>query len=183
MRKKGIAVIVISVLVGLATAAAVGSFLEEDSAEDRVEAYLTGSEEREYVSAEGQFRAVFPGAPKRSTETADAGGTPTTITFFSKELGDAAFTVAVIDLAQGAPFDLDAGVNGSAAAVDGKVESATRLKILGFDAAEFVIAAPEGMFVKGLLIRAPARVYQVQVVGTANPPGGYDKFKASFRIT
>lgn len=181
---KRIVVILVALAAAFGASAVVGNLLGDDeSAEERVDDYLTGTEEREYVSAEAQFRAVFPGAPERSTETSEVGGRTIPITFFAKELGDAAFAVAVFDVPAGAPFDLDAAVNGSAAAVEGKVESSSRLKFQEFDAAEFVLSAGEGMFVKGMVIRAPARVYQIQVVGNDNPPRGYDKFKASFRIT
>lgn len=178
---------VVVVLVALAAAAGasavVDRVLQSDSAEERVEQYLTGEGEREFVSAEAGFRATFPRVPERSSEETDAGGQPIVVKLFSAELEDAAFTVAVFDLASGAPFDLDGGVNGAAAAVDGRVENATRVKVQGFDAVEFLVAAPDGVFVKQLMVRAPARVYQLGVVGKQNPPSGYDKFKSSFQIT
>lgn len=127
------------------------------------------------------FLATFPRVPERSTQNMDLGGTPAVIRMYVSEVEDGAFVVGVFDLAQGMPFDFNLSVNGSAAAVDGRVENSRLTQFQGFDAAESLISA-KGGFAKGLVVRAPSRVYQVQVVGPDNPPEGYERFKQSFQI-
>ncbi len=180
---KKIAPFVVGLAAALVAYAVVGAGVgKEKGAKERVEEYLSGSEEREFVSAEAQFRATFPGAPDRSTENLDVAGRSIPIVTFSKDVRDAGFAVSVFDLEPGAPYSLDGAVNGSAAAVGGRVEAATPVTVQGFEAVEFVLSIPEGRFLKAVTIRAPARVYQLSVLGEANPPSAYDKFKGSFEI-
>lgn len=180
---KKIAPFVVGLAAALVAFAVVGAVLgKEEGAKERVEEYLSGNEAREFVSAEGQFRATFPGAPDRSTESLDIDGRSIPIVTFSKDVRDAGFGVSTFALEPGAAYSLDGAVNGTAAAVEGRVESATPISMQGFEAVEFVLSIPDGRFLKAATIRAPGRVYQLSVLGDTNPPGDYDKFKGSFEI-
>ena len=154
----------------------------QDSAEDRVNEYLTGTAEREFFASDAQFRATFPSFPERSTEEADVGGRKIEVTFYVSRVKEGEFGVAVFDIAPGETFDLNASANGSAAGVNGRVESSALTKVQGIEAVEFVVSASDSKFVKAVTLRAPTRVYQVIVVGPENPPEGYEKFKQSFQV-
>jgi hypothetical protein len=180
---KKLLVVAVAILAALAGGSLVDGLLGDESGEERIQEYLTGTGDHEYVSSEAKFRAVFPGKPARATEDVDAGGSTFTVVAFAKEYDDAGFSVAMFPWAAGQAFDFDAGVNGIAVEKKAKVASSTKVKAQGFDAVEYVLVGPDSTHVKGLLIRARDRVYQLEAKGKDNPPAGYDKFKASFQIT
>ena len=180
---KKIMVVAVAVIAGLGVSAVIGGLGDDKSTEERIEGYVSGTDSREYVSSEGKFKATFPGLPTHSTENETVGSTKIRTETFTKSAGETEFTVAVSEFPPGTPFDLDGGVNGAAAAVDGKVESSTKVKVQNYDAVEFLISAPDNVFVKALLVKVQDRAYHLQVAALTNPPGGYDTFKASFQIT
>jgi hypothetical protein len=59
------------------------------------------------VSAEGHFRATFPGQPKHGTETQEAAGTSVVTETFFESAGEAEFSIGVTHLGTGMQLDLD----------------------------------------------------------------------------
>lgn len=156
---------------------------EGHSAEERVDEYVNGIGEKEFFAADSQFRATYPVLPQRSTKVAEVNGIPIEFTLYTSDLGTKAFSVSTYEPPPDTPFDLTLGVNGAAAAVDGRVESATFTTWQGFEAVEAVISEPShGAFIKALVIVTPQRVYHLQVVSLNDPTDEYEKFKASFYI-
>jgi hypothetical protein len=155
---------------------------DEQTAQKRVDSYLDGEGQKEFFAADLQFRATFPSVPERSEQAIDADGANLLATTYMSGSGDHAFGVSGFGLGVDRPFDLTYGVNGAAAAINGTVVSSALTTFQGFKAAEFLLDGPQGMFVKGLIVRAPTRVYQVQVISKSNPPTGYDQFLQSFNI-
>ena len=160
-----------------------GGFMERDSAGARVDDYITGSRAEEFFASDAQFRAAFPTQPERSDEVMPVGDTDVPLIFYMSVVGDAGFSVAVFDLAPDVPFDFHLGANGAASNIDGHLDSVAMTNVQGFEAAEYAISAPDGAYVKALVVRTPSRVYQVQVVGRDNPPKGYVEFTRSFEIS
>jgi hypothetical protein len=147
-----------------------------------VDDYANGIGEKEFFAADSQFRATFPIVPQRSTEATEVNGVSSDVTYYTSDLGPKAFSVSTFDLPPDWSFDLNLAVNGAAAAVDGRVASATPTTWQGFDAVEAVVSEPGGAIIKMLIIRTPQRVYMLQAISLDAPADEYEKFKASFDI-
>ena len=180
---RGIGLVLVVIVVGLGVWGATMSQTGSEKAQERVEDYLEGTGRKEFFASDSQFRATFPTYPVRSTETIDAQGTELPITLYTSEGTDHAFSVGTFDLAATDGFDLVGSVNGQAAGVGGRVETSSLTTFAGREAVESVISAPQGVYVKSLVVRSPTRVYLLQVIGRDNPPEGYDQFKGTFEIT
>jgi hypothetical protein len=165
------------------TATGVGAaFLgTSDKAEERVRNYVLGTGQKEFFASDLQFRASFPTIPSRTTKSLTSLGPDAEMVLYTSDLGSAAFSAGAIDLPPGPAFDLNLAVNGAAAATGGHVLSSVLTTFEGHPAVEFVIAIKDH-FDQGLIVAAPARVYQLQVIDSTNPPDGYDRFKESFHI-
>jgi hypothetical protein len=170
---------------GLIGIAAVQHATERREAEERVNDYLDGESagEKEFLAADSQFRATFPVVPQRRVSQTDVAGVDLEFTMYWSELGQDAFSVGTYEVPSETPFDLNLGVNSSAAAVSGRVEMATPTTWQDFEAMEAVISTPGGAVVQMLVVRAPQRLYILQVVNFSGPSDGYEAFKASFEIT
>jgi hypothetical protein len=148
----------------------------------RVRTYVSGAAVEPFFASDLGFRAAFPAAPARSTTAVDVDGRPRTVVIYSSALGDGEMIASGMDMPSGAEFGLAKAVDRVAAAVRGHLDSSAPIDFAGFPAAEFVISLDHGHFIKGLFVRAPDRVYQLQVMGRTNPPAGYDRFKHSFEV-
>jgi hypothetical protein len=138
----------------------------------------------EFVASDAGFSASFPTPPTRLSEPFEVGERATTLVEYTSETPEAVYSVVSHDLApvDTLDLDLDLAPESAAASIGGQLEASQRRSIQGHDAVEYVIALPDGIFVKTVTIRAPARVYHVQVAGVTNPPVGYDQFIWSFAI-
>lgn len=176
--------VVVGMVAFLVATAGVGAVLagQRVDATTRIRDYVEGAGEKEFFASDLQFRATFPTIPSRTTETVDITGVPQPFVLYTSELGSAAFSAGAIDLPAGSEFDLNLAVNGAAVGTGGHIETATLTTFEGFPAAEFVLSLDDGFYVGGLVVQTPARIYQLQTIGTTNPPKGYDHFKASFHI-
>ena len=175
----------IAIVAGVVLVALIGIGVlvsNDDSAQKRVEAYLHGEGQKEFVASDVQFAATFPEIPDRTTKKLDVAGQQVELVFYSSGSNVRLFGVGALDIPPGTAFDLNMAVNGSAAAAKGHVERSSLVTFNGMPAAEAVIAAEHGLFVKTLIVQAPKRIYEVEVIGKDNPPAGYDRFKSSFRI-
>lgn len=172
-------------LAGFVVLAVVGERVEtpQEVAQRRALEYVAGDGDREFVASDSEFRATFPHVPGRFQEPLDPAFPAETITIYTAETLNQGFSVSTFDIAPDAPFDLDLAANGAAAGLEGRLETADRTSIQGFDAVEYVVAVRGGLYVKALVTRTPTRVYQLQVGGLTNPPAGYDQFLQSFEIT
>jgi transposase-like protein len=180
---------VAAAFVGLAVMGGIGDALRgsaRDKAEDRIADYVAGKGTHEFVAADSNFRATFPfGMPQRSVESQKAGPVEVEFVTYGTEAESGAFLVSVFNLPSGAPFDLTAGVNGAAVAIDGRVESATPTTFQGFPAMDFVITGTESgtKFVDtGIVVHSGSRIYMLQTLWENGPAPGYEAFKASFHI-
>jgi len=172
-----------AVVAFLVASAGVGAVLHGSSnAQARVAKYVSGTGDKEFFAADLQFRATFPTLPSRSASNLTPDGKNHALVMYTSDLGDAAFAVGAIDIPRNTPFDLNLAVNGAAAAVKGHVEASHLTTFEGFPAAEFVVSVDHGVYVKGLLVRATDRLYQLHAMGKSNPPSGYDHFKESFHL-
>ena len=178
--KRAVAV-VLGVALFLASALAVNWFVGrgDRAAQSRVNRYQAGRGGEAFVSREEQFRAIFPGSPTRSTR--HPGGASTAITGYASGSNNAQFAVSTFPLAPEVAFDFDRAVNGITTGAKGRLVNSTPTTFEGDPAAECLISVGNA-FLKALVVRAPSRVYQVQVLGRESPPRGYDRFKASFHI-
>jgi hypothetical protein len=169
---------------GLIGLAAVQNSAERREAEQRIDEYLDNEAEgeKEFFAADSQFRAAFPTIPQRQVTQTEVAGIALEFTMYSSPLGRGGLAVGTFGLPPEAPFDLNLAVNGSAAAVEGRVESAAPTTWQGFDAVEAVIAAPDGAVAQMLVVRTPQRVYTLEVVSFDGPSDAYEAFKSSFEI-
>jgi hypothetical protein len=150
---------------------------------DRVEAYLTGEEGAPYVASDLRFRAVFPKAPSREERTEEVLGMSIPTTMYAADLGSSAYLIGGYEMTPDAPFDLNAAVNGAAAAVNGTVQSAQPISFVGVDAVEATITIDDPQAtIMVLVFRIPERAYILQVISEDDPGPGYDEFKASFSL-
>lgn len=179
-----IAAVMVGMVAFMVTAAGVGAvFIGRNAdAAARVREYVEGTGDKEFFASDLQFRAMFPTVPSRSTDTVDIGGEPQPVVLYTSDLGPAGFSAGAMDLPAGSEFDLNLAVNGAAAGTGGRIEAASLTTFQGYPAAEFLLAVDDGLYVQGLIVHTPSRLYHLQAVGETNPPGGYDHFKASFNI-
>jgi len=171
----------VGVVAAVVASAGIGAVLiGTGNAEDRVRKYVSGTGDKEFFASDLQFRALFPTVPSRSTQALP--GMAAEMVMYTSDLGDGGFAAGGIDMPPGQAFDLNLAVNGVGAALGGHVESSQLTTLAGFPAAEYVISFHNGLYDKGLLVRATNRIYQIQAVGKTNPPAGYDHFKESFHL-
>lgn len=168
-----VAAVIISVGIG---AALIGT----SSAEDRLRDYVSGTGEKEFFASDLQFRATFPTVPTRNTQKLP--GTDQDFVLYTSDLGDAGLAIGAFDLPRNQDFDLNLSVNGAAVAIGGHVETSKLTTFEGYPAAEFLVSTGQGLYDKGLIVRATDRIYQLQAIAKTNPPAGYDHFKDSFHI-
>jgi hypothetical protein len=179
------AVVVLGMVAFFVALAGVGTLVigSRVDAAARIREYVAGTGDKEFFAADVQFRASFPTIPSRSVETVDAGGESQPFVLYTSDLGTAGFSAGAMDIPAGAEFDLNLAVNGAAVGSGGRIESASTSTFQGFPAAEYLLAVEdEGLYVRGLIVQTPSRVYQLQAISEVNPPDGYDHFKASFHI-
>jgi hypothetical protein len=156
---------------------------QDDQGAKRVAAYLTGEEGTPYVASDLQFRAVFPKLPERDERTEEVAGMTIPTTFYMADLGSSAYGVGGFEFTPGTPFDLNAAVNGAAAAVDGTILSAQPASFVGVDAVEATIEIGDpDATIKIIVFRIPERAYFLQVASEDDPGPGYDEFKRSFSL-
>jgi hypothetical protein len=160
--------------------------IDSREASGRLQDYLAG-EVQPYTSAEGRFRADFPGPPAQESSTETVGAETLDMTTYLSKIQRAAFGVSFFDLRpdlDGA-FDLELGVNGSAVAIGGAVEEMEPLTFLGHPAMRYRISTPKQAFILGVLVHAPGRVYQVITVGQHlddDARDAHERFVASVEI-
>lgn len=178
----------LSVAVGvLLSLAVVGSIVIDGAdARQRVEDYARGESIEPYLAGDGGFRAEFPTTPERRMEKVDVGGAEVDVVDYTSGSGDGAFTVSFADIPAGQEVGdpilrLDASAKGAAAAVKGTLTSSMITTLVGLPAVEYLIVL-DGRNVKATSVLSGRRLYGVQVVGRENPPLGYDRFRASFRL-
>jgi len=137
---------------------------------------------RAFVSSESHFRVTFPGAPTRTTK--DVGEEPFSVamTSYLSVKGGHAFGVSVVDAPPELSIDLNTAVRDTAKTTKGQVVSATITTFQGFPAADAFMSAPGGLTNHMLLVRAPNRVYELDVISTERDPSGFASFRDSFTI-
>ncbi|HKN89643.1 MAG TPA: hypothetical protein VJ622_05125 [Acidimicrobiia bacterium] len=175
--------LVVAAMAFVVASVGVGAVLSgKGDAEARARKYVSGTGDKEFFAADLQFRATFPTIPERSTQIIHPDGRDHELVMYMSDLGDSAFGVGAMDLPRTTSGDLNLAVNGIAAAVSGHVESSQLTTFEGFPAAEFLVSVSGRGFLEGLIVRAPDRLYTLQVGGVTNPPGGYDRFRQSFHL-
>ena len=137
---------------------------------------------RQFVAADSQFRATFPGRPRRSIKPVEALGTTVDTVVYRSDLGTTTFFVQTFDLTAGVTYDLNGGMNGIAAALDGDVQSAAATTWQGFEAVDALLTTPRDQAVKLRAIGTPKHVYLLVVISMNDPVPEFDKFAASFEI-
>lgn len=178
-----IAALVLGTFAFRSTIDDVNTAVDKADPSGQVDDYVAGKGTHDFYASDSRFRATFPfGMPKRTSTKKDVGGTPLEFVSYATENADQAFLVSTFELAAGAPFDLNASVNGSAVGVGGTVTSSTITKFQGFDAAQFAIAKGTELSIDGLVVRTPTRVYILQVIGAEDPSKSFEAFKRSFQI-
>jgi transposase-like protein len=183
-----LAMVAVAIVAALVAAGLVGSLQDSprEKAEARINDYVAGKGTHEFVATDSNFRASFPfGAPRRETQTRQIGGLTVEFITYGTESDSGAFSVGSLAVPSGVPYDLNAGVNGAAVAMDGHIDSATPITFQNFPAMEFVFSGSlsgHKYIDKGLIVNAGGRVYILQAIWEAGPAPGYDAFKASFHI-
>ena len=177
--------LVLVVLLLAGGVAALGVGVDDRDGGDVVR-YLAGGPGRVLVARDGGFRVEFPTAPRRRAQTVDAKGVEISVVDYTGGTDDHAFTVSFAEIPPGQEVGdpvarLQASATGAAEAVDGKLEASTVTEFAGLPAVEYLISA-DGRFIKVTSFLSGRRLFGVQVVGRQNPPGGYDRFRSTFRL-
>jgi hypothetical protein len=177
------AVVIVAVGFGATKGFDVVRDYRDDQGAKRVAAYLTGEEGTPYVASDLEFRAVFPKLPERQERTDEVLDISVPTTSYVADLGSSAYVVGGYEMTPDMPFDLNAAVNGAAAAVDGTILSAQPTSFVGVDAVEATIEVGDpAATIKIIVFRIPERAYFLQVVSEDDPGPGYDEFKRSFAL-
>jgi hypothetical protein len=161
--------------------------VDGDEEARRVEDYARGQGGTLYTATDGGFQGAFPTSPERRTKRVDAMGSTVEVVDYTSGSDDYAFTMSFADVAAsqevGDPIvRLNASATGAAAAVKGKLVSSRITTLVGLPAVEYLISTGD-TFVKATSAMSGRRLYGIQVVGERDPPTGYDRFRASFRLT
>jgi len=152
-----------------------------------------GAEEQdatELETFEGEgFSIDLPGEPTMDTQTVQSPAGELELTTYSVDFGEAAVAIAVTDVPEGAPVDLDGSVDGAASNINGTVRESETGEFDGLETRDAVIDAEvEGQegtaFAR--IIDAEGRLVQVlQIVeGTVEePPENYDEIVDSLQLS
>jgi hypothetical protein len=157
------------------------------SPQERLRRYVDGRDRREYVSAEGRFRATFPGLPQRhvvSEQAAD--GTELHEIDFVATSGSSAWIVGFLDAPPGLGprINLEGVGNSLAAKGNGTVEATRIVNVRGLPGVESVIGDAHNVYVKVVALRAGDRIYVVGVTTTGKPPDeAFATLEQSFNLT
>ena len=168
------------VLLVVVTLPGFGRVLAEKDAEERLDRYLAGDLVHDYYSAEGGFRADFPGLPERAEEIIDVEGQSLPMTTFSAGTDLLDFGVGVYDV-DASLFDFEAGANGGALAVDGRLVWAEHADLDGHRALDFLVEG-DGFVLRGMFIEGGDRVYVVWAVGEDDMEEPFRRFLDSFKM-
>ena len=164
----------------------------EASVDERLAAYVDGTDRHAFTSAGGRFRAEFPERPVRSTAASQLGGAEVTTVVHRADVGlDNSFLVSYVDL-PAPPVDpgaaLQAAALATAATVKGELVSTTpstlgerpALEAIGTVRLDGGTAAVHHS--QALFVLDGARLYTVTVIDKDTPPAGYDAFSTSFDV-
>jgi hypothetical protein len=180
------AALLLVILVG-ALVANTGS--KGSSAKSAVTSFAAGKKGAPFTASDASFKAVFPTTPKRQEQQVPAGATSLRLVQYTSELSsDLGFSAGWFRLPtapapEGVKTFLDATVNGSVAAIKGKLLSSKSLNVLGSNpAVEYTATAPEKHFVKARTILVGGDVFILQVVSDQAEPIGYARFVDSFTV-
>jgi hypothetical protein len=182
-------IIVIAAAVGVAVSGS-GS-TAAGKARSKANDYAAGkaSAQAQFTATDAGFTADFPTKPRRQEQQVPAGAASLRLVQYTAELSsDLGFSAGWFHLPQapaadGAKTFLDATVNGSVAAIKGKLLSSQSLTVGPNPAVEYTASVPQGHFVKARTILAGADVFILQVVSDRQDPVGYGRFVSSFRLT
>jgi hypothetical protein len=174
----------VAVVLGLGVG---GVLAVDDDAGPRLADYAAGRGGEVLVAADGGFRAQFPAAPARRTQSVEVDGASVPVVDYTGKTGGQTFTVSYAQLPEGQEVGdpilrLNASATAAAEAVKGKLEAAGITSFLGQPAVEYLIAV-NGRYVKATSFLAGRRIYGIEVVGPANPPAGYERFKETFELS
>ncbi|HZQ27792.1 MAG TPA: hypothetical protein VFA94_08840 [Acidimicrobiales bacterium] len=181
-------IVVLAAAVGMAMG---GSTTPTQQANAKARDYAAGKPKAHapFTATDAGFSMDFPAAPKRQEQQVPAGATSLRLVQYTSELSsDVGFSAGWFRLPQppapdGVKTFLDATVNGSVAAIKGKLLGSQSLTVGTDPAVEYTASATQGHFVKARTILVGSDVYILQVVSDRQDPVGYGRFVSSFRLT
>lgn len=141
-----------------------------------------------FVSEEGRFLAEFPVKPKRTSTSAKSGDQTLTLIVYTAEADNEVVSVAYIDyppetVAKGPKEVLQASAQGAASALGGKLASNTPLTVLGGDALDFRVEAPEGnATARAFMIGNRMYLLQVFRRDSTKRPAAFERLVSTFRF-
>lgn len=146
-----------------------------------------GTEDGAFVSAEGRFRVVLPGAPDREVQETPAAGVTLEVVLFTVEDGeDHLYQVAYVDYPESlGELDpdgaLDGAANGAANRTGGELVDKERLEYLGQPAIDYTITAGDAT-VQARTLLVGRRLYTLQAISITPPAPAFEAMLASFRL-
>ncbi|MGH9281683.1 MAG: hypothetical protein ACRD0S_01970 [Acidimicrobiales bacterium] len=174
------------VVAGLVVGILITTLTGGDSGTSLLE-YSSGRGGKILAVAEGGFEARFPATPTRRTQSVKVGGVKVPVVDYTGTTEDHSFTVSYAEIPEGQEVGdpilrLNASATSAAEAVKGKLEASGITSFLGQPAVEYLISVT-GRYVKATSFLAGRRIYGIEVVGTSDPPSGYDRFRSTFKLT
>jgi hypothetical protein len=136
-----------------------------------------------FTADDGRFTAEFPGTPDRQQEAVTAAGIDLVVVSYSTETDDDSVMVGYTDYPDGFESEgvLAAAAQGSAANVNGTIQSSTDLTFLGQPAKDIVVTTSEAMIHERLFL-VETRMYTLIGVARASRPPAYDHLLNTFNL-
>jgi hypothetical protein len=128
---------------------------------------------------EGKFTAEFPGAPVYKPETVSAAGHDLVMHTYEVEAANQYVVVSYTDYPKGVTTSLEGAAQGSAAAVNGTIQSKVETTFMGHPAIDLVVNAPDGVIHARLVLRE-RRLYTVMGVAETGKAASYDRLLETF---
>ena len=137
---------------------------------------------KEFSSAEGKFKVLFPGTPKSEKRAAG----PMTLTAHGAEVRNGVYMVSYGDLPAGSPFDYSKSIQGMAGPWGGNVLSETDVTVEGAKGKgfEMEVTSPRKGYATGRIVVINGRLYQIFALGSDMRASNADvqKFLDSFKL-
>jgi len=162
--------------IALASIAAVGCSSASKSTS-------TATPSAAFIAEDGRFTAEFPTSPVRGQEAVTAAGFDLVIVMYSTETDKESVMVGYTDYPEGLGSEgvLDGAAEGSAANINGTIQSKTDTTFVGHPAIDVVVTTAEATVHERIFL-VDNRLYTVLGVSRSGRPASYDRLLETFAL-
>ena len=136
-----------------------------------------------HTAQDGRFTAEFPTAPEREENTLTAAGLDLVVVSYTTATDDESVIVGYTDYPEGIGGDsvLEGAAEGSAANVNGTIQSKTDTTFVGQPAKDVVVTTDEAT-VNERIFLVGNRLYTLIGVARSGRPASYDRLLETFAL-